>query len=563
MTTICKKMYFLSACIIRQTSFRFATVFLSVLLLVVLMVSGVSAQGFLQQSQTNEKKQVVQKRQGDDDSAAIPWDLLDESSRQLVRNVVSNKTIFRRMPQQIGYCDRELYDFLICHPDVVVEIWELLGVTQLSLTETGTDEYLLKEGATSSSKVRVLYKSDNLCIVHAAGEYDAPMTPRKIKGDAVLVLRSRFGRDKSGRPIVQSNLDSYVQIHNPGAEMLAKLLTPVVGKIADNNFEQAMGFVMSLSDAAQDDFEIVQTYADRLQNVRPEVAEEFALVAEAVFDREVERYVAQAADPQKSLGDLVRQSTSPTDSALVVQSPSFSTSVPPAPTRKYNLRVGLEVETQELAFAQSKITEPYQSAYQADDTISGESRLLVPGEMMAIDAEERFFPYDDREVVQETTRDGKQFLLSRPTTKNVASPDGKVAFDSGPNERTTARPPITSQGKAPATEVSPLPSQRSLNITRDNRTIDTSPRKADEPVRSDRVIISAISPRSTAQSNQERAADNTNGNQTPQRPRAQQPPTTLQRSGPQQPTLAPPRPGAMQSPTQFGTVTPVIPQPTL
>ena len=243
------------------------------------------------------------------DSVPIPWHSLDEHSTKLIRDVLDGKTFFRQMPQQLGYCDAEMYDFLICHPDVVVELWELLGVTQISLTETGPNKYLLKEGTTTTSRIEVLYKSKNLCVVYASGEYDAPVLLRKIKGDVILLLKSRYGRDKENRPVVQCDLDAYVRIHNPGAEMLAKILIPVVGKIADSNFEQAVRFVMNVSEAAQEDYEPLAGLAQRMENVRPEVAEGFASVSEAVFDREVDRFIALADDSPKTVAELEHPAT--------------------------------------------------------------------------------------------------------------------------------------------------------------------------------------------------------------------------------------------------------------
>ena len=305
MLTICKTLPFVTGSegrtffrMSNRICIRYWSVLFCVALFFLVPVHAAFGQGILRarsQEDTKHNTKNNDSAQSNDDSAAIPWNALDERSKKLVRDVVDGKTFMRRMPQQVGYCDPEMYDFLIDHPDVVIELWELLGVTNLSLKETGQNRYVLKEGTASTSQVEVLYKSDNLCIVYALGEYEAPVLRRKIKGDVVLFLKSRYGQDKDSRLVVQSDLDAYVRIHNPGAEMLARMLIPVVGKIADGNFEQTVGFVMNISEAAQDDFEPLVELAQRMNNVRSEVAQEFALVAETVFDREVDRYIALAA----------------------------------------------------------------------------------------------------------------------------------------------------------------------------------------------------------------------------------------------------------------------------
>ncbi len=410
MLTIGKTLDFVTG---RKTGKMFRSLGMLLAMTFLLMpVSPTMGQGILRQRNAGDGRQNSQNAKNAEsaktgnDSVSIPWNSLDEQSRKQVREVVDGKTFVRHMPQQVGYCDPGLYDFLVSHPDVVIELWELLGVTQISLKETGPDQYLLKEGTATTSRVEVLYKSKNLCIVYALGEYEAPLMPRKIKGDVVLVLKSRYGRDKEDRPVVQSDLDAYVRIHNPGAEMLAKVMIPVVGKIADSNFEQTVGFVMNLSEAAQEDFEPFQDYARRMRNVRPEVAEEFAVVTEAVFDREVDRYVAQAAARQKTIGELAMPSSHSAEEA--------------APMPKYALRADNELNAQEQAFTRPETRMAFSPA-QAIEVTNDNSRLLEP-ETSPEDFDARLVPPRTLTI----TNDHRTIDTSAPTTNDRPNPNART-----------------------------------------------------------------------------------------------------------------------------------------
>ena len=224
-------------------------------------------------------------------STLVPWDDMDANSGKIVQDVIKNKTIFRQMPMQMNYCDKELYCYLLDHPDVVAGMWEYLGATQLSLKAISPGKFALTETTGSSGIVEVVHKTNNLVVVYSQGSFVSPITPKPVNGETVLILHSRFGTDREGRPAVQSRIDYYVKIHNPGAEMLAKLISPIVGKIADANFEQAVGFVSSLSEASEADYEAIQNLASCLPGIDPNVIRDFNVVVENVYDHSVERFM--------------------------------------------------------------------------------------------------------------------------------------------------------------------------------------------------------------------------------------------------------------------------------
>src|SRR5688500_14635352 len=54
---------------------------------------------------------------------SIPYKQLDRAGRNKVRQVLSQVSIYRRLPVQVTRCDPKLYLFLIEHPDVTVKLW--------------------------------------------------------------------------------------------------------------------------------------------------------------------------------------------------------------------------------------------------------------------------------------------------------------------------------------------------------------------------------------------------------------------------------------------------------
>ena len=210
----------------------------------------------------------------------IPWNRLSNSAKEKIQSVLSSKPLYRRLPQQSAYCEPVMYDFLLMHPDVVVAIWENLGVTQISLKEHGRPGvYQLRETIGSVGVIEVLYKTQNYCIAHSKGAYSSPILHKPVEGEAILILQSVFEQDEEGEPYVVTQLDAFVNVKNFGVDVFAKMFAPVLGRIADSNFEQTIAFLGNVSEAAQTNPEVIKRLALRLEPVRKEVRDEFIQVA--------------------------------------------------------------------------------------------------------------------------------------------------------------------------------------------------------------------------------------------------------------------------------------------
>ena len=216
----------------------------------------------------------------------LPWNDLTPAAQTKIRSVVSGTPLFHRMPQQTVYADAEMYNFLLQQPDLVIGFWEYMGATQLSLREIRSNQYILKETGGTVATVEVLYRTNDLCIVYARGEYRGPLLAKAYQGDVVLVLRSYFTRDEADEPVVVCDLDAFVQINSLGADVLAKLFFSSLTKIAEGNFEVTVGFVSQVSQAAVRNSSVLKSTAEEITAIRPEVYAEFCDVA----DRTAMRY---------------------------------------------------------------------------------------------------------------------------------------------------------------------------------------------------------------------------------------------------------------------------------
>jgi len=213
---------------------------------------------------------------------AIPYDKLDPQQRNKVSQVLSNVSVFRRMPIRLVECDPELYLFLIQHPDVIVNIWEVLGVTQLQVRQGPDGRFRIADNAGVRGTLEMLYQSQNTQLAYAEGSYEGPLSIRPAKGRALILLRSGYVQENDGQWYITTRMDCFLNIDPGATELITKILQPMVGNVADNNFVQTVAFLGSLWRTAETNPRGVQRLATRLQNVQPELRQQLADMAERI-----------------------------------------------------------------------------------------------------------------------------------------------------------------------------------------------------------------------------------------------------------------------------------------
>lgn len=210
---------------------------------------------------------------------AVPAEQLGQEIIAKIRPVVTNPSLFRRIPAAPIECDPEMHVFLTRYPEVVVNIWDLMGITKVSVDRTGPYTFRASDGQGTVTHVELLYRTPELQIVYADGVYEGPLCHKPLGGQCVLLLRSKFHADKHGRTTAVNVLDVFVRVDHAGVDLLTKMLHPLVARTADFNFRESAKFLGRISRAASENGPGVQRLATRLTKVEPPVRDEFAKVA--------------------------------------------------------------------------------------------------------------------------------------------------------------------------------------------------------------------------------------------------------------------------------------------
>lgn len=246
----------------------------------------------------------------------VPLQRLSPHARTQVSDVLQNPSFFRRMPTQQIACDPQMLTFLVRRPEVMVNIWEMMGITKVSAQRTTPYSFQANDGVGTACNCDLVYSNKNVHIYYGAGTYNGSMTPRKVKGRCVCVLYTQDRDAKNGNPLVAGTMDVFLKLDNFGADLLTRTLGPFVGKTADYNFSETAKFISQISQICTSSPATAQGLAMKLDKVDDTVRREFASLAAKIA-------VNTMAFPQSSQDPTVG-SNLPSNDIFSVESKSQS-----------------------------------------------------------------------------------------------------------------------------------------------------------------------------------------------------------------------------------------------
>ncbi|MHB8865171.1 MAG: hypothetical protein ACYC6N_22550, partial [Pirellulaceae bacterium] len=238
----------------------------------------------------------------------LPIASLPEPLRSKLQNIVTKPTVYRRMPIEVVPCDPDLYVFLVRYPEIVVNMWQLMGVTKVTIKRTGSFAYDAQDGAGTVSQVELVYGTRDKHLFLAEGHYEGPLLPRRVTGRCAVLLQAAYSRNDAQHDYVSSRLDVFVQLDNVGAEIVAKTLHPLMGRTADSNFAETIRFLGQVSQVAEANGPGVQRLVTRLTNVEPTVRTRFSQIASTLNQRAIMRAMAESQpEATERVGELMNE----------------------------------------------------------------------------------------------------------------------------------------------------------------------------------------------------------------------------------------------------------------
>ncbi len=203
---------------------------------------------------------------------------LTQSGRQSADQVLGSLSIYRRLPEIRFEVDPDTYDHFIGNPDVVVSLWQAMGISAINLQQVRQYHYRMNNVDGTASELYYLHRHRNVNVIYCDGEFKSPLLKNTILAKGVFCLYSKFETDPDGTTFVRHHADVFVSMPNAAVETAAKLISPVSNYIADRNFQEISLFAhtMSLTMARQPGW--VQEQSVRMRGLQPAQVQEFQQV---------------------------------------------------------------------------------------------------------------------------------------------------------------------------------------------------------------------------------------------------------------------------------------------
>ncbi len=217
--------------------------------------------------------------------AALPLDRLTQTARKRVEQIISHPTMFRRLPTQGMDCDRDMFLFLVRHPEVLVGIWDVMDITQVQMKRTGPYNLVASDGQGTTCEIELIYGDSQTHLYIARGKYEGSMVAKPLTGSGVFVLHSSYARSSRERETIGGRMDVFLELDSLGADLVVRTLGPLIGKSADHNFIETAKFIAQISQASEVNPEGVKKLGLQLPQVSEPVRSGFIDTAIAVGRR--------------------------------------------------------------------------------------------------------------------------------------------------------------------------------------------------------------------------------------------------------------------------------------
>lgn len=227
----------------------------------------------------------------------LPLEHLSPAQREVTLSIAKGRSLFRRLPEQEIECDPELYGFLLANPEVVVNIWRMMGISRVNMVRHDDGTIEATDGQGTHCHITVLLQTPESVLLYATGSYNGPLYPQPLQAKCVIHLRSQFGDREDGSYIVRCGIDAFIDIDNVGVEILVRTVQPLVGRVADHNFEETTLFMQGLSRTLARKPLHGQALSIRLTEIPLETRDRFAKLAAEVANRNEERRFMFARAP--------------------------------------------------------------------------------------------------------------------------------------------------------------------------------------------------------------------------------------------------------------------------
>ncbi len=172
--------------------------------------------------------------------------------RQSLEEVVRAPTLYREVEGVKFRSRKEVYEYLLDHPDFAATVARALNLTEYQITKEqnffhGTQpSYWASDARGATGHFRAIHADEKKRVFFLVGTYHKNWLPT-ISAKAVVFLLFEHKPDGEAT-YAENNLHVYVKIDNRLIAILAKLLQPVIGGAMEGKMKDVLGLARTISE---------------------------------------------------------------------------------------------------------------------------------------------------------------------------------------------------------------------------------------------------------------------------------------------------------------------------
>lgn len=208
-------------------------------------------------------------------AAAVPLERLAASERRACEKCLQGSTLHRRLPSATVSCDAAFLEFVLARPEVIVDLWRVLGISRLAIDPAGPGRWRLADGYGTVGSVKLVHherrEAGGLFVYLGRGGYAGPLAPHELTGSCVVIVRHEAaGADADGRERHEVTIDAFLDVDGIGLELVTRALQPLIVHSAAANLREIALFVSQFAAATERNPAAVARLASRMSRTAPE-----------------------------------------------------------------------------------------------------------------------------------------------------------------------------------------------------------------------------------------------------------------------------------------------------
>lgn len=214
--------------------------------------------------------------------ARIPFERMTTSATARVQATIDSGSVFKHLPESTIKCSQELYIQLIRYPELVCNMWELMGAAKFRVKRTGDFEFTVDDLKGSTSQVELIFGTRNTHVFLVNGSYKGPILLKNIEAQTVVVVHSSFDTNEQGEPITNHSIDLFMNLDSGIGELVEGVVVPLFMKVTEWNYNEITKFVGQVYDVALTRPDGMQRLIDKLTRCQPAIRKRLSLITTAI-----------------------------------------------------------------------------------------------------------------------------------------------------------------------------------------------------------------------------------------------------------------------------------------